>query len=127
MGVTIKLRKSKTNLTPTALASAQPRKPTVYLRSTRLIDGHFKPIHTIDLASFDKIANRLEKAITNLNLSRTDATSDLLNYQTEKISSHLRDLKGPEVTKTKSSINWILSAWKWIAGTPDATDWDELL
>lgn len=27
----------------------------------------------------------------------------------------------------KRSINWIGSAWKWLAGNPDATDWDQIL
>lgn len=27
--------------------------------------------------------------------------------------------------RNRRAINWLGSAWKWIAGSPDAADWDE--
>ncbi|KAI8117681.1 hypothetical protein CVS40_10492 [Lucilia cuprina] len=31
------------------------------------------------------------------------------------------------ITRHKRSIDWVSSAWKWIAGNPDATDWNTIL
>ncbi|XP_017466283.1 PREDICTED: uncharacterized protein LOC108359115 [Rhagoletis zephyria] len=44
-----------------------------------------------------------------------------------RIRTRLNELRGHETARLKRSINWIGSAWKWIAGSSDATDWDEVL
>lgn len=38
----------------------------------------------------------------------------------------LKKLRGSKL-RVQRSINWIGSAWKWLAGTPDATDWNNVL
>lgn len=43
--------------------------------------------------------------------------------QISQLISELKDQK----PRTRRSINWIGSAWKWIAGSPDATDWDQIV
>lgn len=30
-------------------------------------------------------------------------------------------------TRSRRSIDWLGSAWTWIAGSPDATDWNQIL
>ncbi|XP_053964225.1 uncharacterized protein LOC128867155 [Anastrepha ludens] len=53
--------------------------------------------------------------------------TDVIIYQLQKIRAQLEELKGPTANRPKRSINWIGSAWKWITGSPDALDWDEVL
>lgn len=50
-----------------------------------------------------------------------------MEHQLEQIENLLDQLKTKNLSKNKRSINWIGSAWKWIAGNPDATDWDKIL
>ncbi|XP_054747149.1 uncharacterized protein LOC129252967 [Anastrepha obliqua] len=60
-------------------------------------------------------------------MNETDPITDVTTYQLQKIRTQLEELKGPTAKRPKRSINWIGSAWKWIAGSPDALDWDEIL
>lgn len=59
-------------------------------------------------------------------ISKKSNIKPQLIHQTQQIEKLLAELKG-QSPKIKRSINWIGTAWKWIAGTPDASDWDELL
>ncbi|XP_017486442.1 PREDICTED: SWI5-dependent HO expression protein 3-like [Rhagoletis zephyria] len=79
----------------------------------------------IDLTRYDKILNRLSYETSRMN--ETNAITDVITYQLEKTQTQLDELKGPKPKRPKRSINWIVPAWKWIAGTPDALDWDEVL
>lgn len=50
----------------------------------------------------------------------------VIDFHVNVISSQLDTLMG-KYNKQKRSINWIGSAWKWLAGNPDAADWDSVL
>lgn len=56
-------------------------------------------------------------------MNETTIIKGIIAFELEKIRIQLNELKGPETARLKRSINWIGSAWKWIAGSPDATDW----
>lgn len=90
-----------------------------------IVNGYFKIIHVINLARYEEIASRLEAEVTRLN--ETNDITDVLAYHLEKVQIQLNELKGPKHKRNKRAINWIGSAWKWIAGSPDASDWDEVL
>ncbi|XP_053968786.1 uncharacterized protein LOC128870215 [Anastrepha ludens] len=90
-----------------------------------IIDVHFKLIHVIDLERYDLTTNQLEHLLTNLN--ETTTTTEVLLFQLNRIRTHLDELRGHKLARSKRSINWIGSAWKWIAGSPDALDWDKVL
>ncbi|XP_037811570.1 uncharacterized protein LOC119603584 [Lucilia sericata] len=50
----------------------------------------------------------------------------VIDFHVNTIFSQLDTLRG-KYKKQKRSINWIGSAWKWLAGNPDAADWDNVL
>lgn len=59
-------------------------------------------------------------------INETSILKPQLEHQTKQIQQLIRRLKRVHL-KNRRSINWIGSAWKWIAGSPDATDWDTII
>lgn len=90
----------------------------------RILNGNFKIVHVIELTEYDKIIKRISPIIELINT--TSILKPQLNYQLNQINNSIKQLKGIR-SKSKRSLNWIGSAWKWIAGSPDATDWDTIL
>lgn len=89
-----------------------------------IIRGNFKIIHQIDLSNYVEILTNIKSELKGID--STNIMKSQLVYQineTEKLLGELQD----QSSRAKRSINWIGSAWKWIAGSPDATDWDEIL
>lgn len=82
-------------------------------------------MHVIDLAQFE---NLVEKVNTSISAARitTPEKKATINFYLEKISERLGLLKG-KASRSARSIDWIGSAWKWIAGNPDAMDWNKVL
>lgn len=113
-------------MTTTSLSIHEYATPIVSVRpgNGNIISGNFKIIHQIDLHNYANILNDIK-----LELKGIDSTSGLksqLTYQIYETEKLLRELQG-QPPRAKRSINWIGSAWKWIAGSPDATDWDQIL
>lgn len=92
----------------------------------RIIKGNYKIIHTIDLNEYDRVLNNL-KPIVRYKVDKSGALGPQLEHQISKIENLLDQLRVRSPHKNKRSINWIGSAWKWLAGNPDATDWDKIL
>ncbi|XP_049301875.1 uncharacterized protein LOC125775383 [Bactrocera dorsalis] len=88
--------------------------------------GTYKIIHTIDLNEYEKIAHEIRLTI-NHEISKTSILLPQLKHQLSEIDNLLSQLRTKNITIQKRSINWIGSAWKWLAGNPDATDWDRIL
>lgn len=103
-------------------------RPLVTIRQGigKISKGHYKIIHTIDLNEFDRIVNGI-KPIIRYEINRTGALAPQLEHQLSTIENLLDQLRPISPSKFKRSINWIGSAWKWLAGNPDATDWDNIL
>ncbi|XP_053968042.1 uncharacterized protein LOC128869498 [Anastrepha ludens] len=57
---------------------------------------------------------------------RNDVAKSFAAYNLNHISQRLAELRATKPRKIRS-INWLGSAWKWVAGSPDATDWDTIL
>lgn len=89
-----------------------------------IISGHFKLIHQIDLSCYEDVLSRIQMEIKDI--SSTSLLKPQLAYQVNETHKLLGELKYHK-SKAKRSINWIGSAWKWIAGSPDASDWDTIL
>lgn len=89
-----------------------------------IICGSFNLIHQIDLGLYEDILSRIQ--LETKDIGSTSILKPQLAYQIGEISKLLGELRNHN-QKTKRSINWIGSAWKWIAGSPDATDWDTIL
>lgn len=89
-----------------------------------IISGNFKIIHHINLSSYIEILNNIKSEVKMID--STSIMKSQLTYQIGEIEKLLEELQG-QPSRMRRSINWIGSAWKWIAGSPDATDWDEIL
>lgn len=85
------------------------------------MSGNVRLVHVIDLTNYEEILNRTIVAVERTN--RTSIIKHQLEHQIKYIKQMVHKLKGVN-SKRRRSINWIGSAWKWIAGSPDATDWD---
>lgn len=82
--------------------------------------GTFKIVHTIDLQSYETIIGELEKII-----SKNTTNHPLIPYLTftiSQIKAHISRLK-PNV-RSKRSLNFLGTAWKWLAGSPDYHDFE---
>lgn len=81
-------------------------------------------MHVINLTIYEDIIERILPEINHID--QRDILKPQLTHQVEQIIQLISELKGQH-TRTKRSINWIGTAWKWVAGTPDATDWDQIV
>lgn len=83
---------------------------------TRLIEGHRKIIHKINLTSIENAINNTEHLILLAN-----NVPPLLPKKIEEIRNNLRQLRPIQSLRVK---RWdaLGKAWKWIAGSPDAED-----
>lgn len=90
----------------------------------KIISGSFKLIHVINLESYEDLIDRITTTVNTTH--QENKLQPQLRHQLNQITQLISELKGQN-TKTKRSVNWIGSAWKWIAGSPDATDWDQVV
>lgn len=84
----------------------------------KLQTGNFKIIHTIDIDEYENVTSGI------LDLISTDGCKGhhlfpYISYELGQIQNLIENLKP---RKSKRSLNFIGSAWKWIAGTPDHDD-----
>lgn len=81
-------------------------------------------MHTINLENFKdiltEVAELAEREVRNKPMKA------LIEFQLKQACLRLGELQENKIRKSRS-INWIGSAWKWVAGSPDATDWDNIL
>lgn len=88
-----------------------------------IVNGYFKLVHTINLDEYHKALTIIEDGMREMAQSPMKTIIELhLNITKLRLS----ELQGNKQRKPRS-INWIGSAWKWIAGSPDAIDWDSIL
>ena len=101
------------------------RSPLVAIKNGEgwIINGHLSFVHVIQLGKLEQMLDTTSRFIN----SRPDEEKHkgMANYLIKKAYDRINTIKG--VTRTKRSIDWIGSAWKWIAGNPDASDWNLIL
>lgn len=90
----------------------------------KISNGNYKIIHTINLKEYEKVVADI-KHIVHFETRKSGTLGLQMEHQLYKIENLLDQLRTNN--RSKRSINWIGSAWKWIAGNPDATDWDTIL
>ncbi|XP_046810940.1 uncharacterized protein LOC124420803 [Lucilia cuprina] len=104
----------------------QYRTPLVSLKQGNgwIIDGHFKLIHVIDLQKYIEMTADISSTVQkHIPPSRN---KEFILHHMLQIQERLSELTN-EKRRTCKSIDWIGSAWKWVAGNPDATDWNTIL
>lgn len=79
--------------------------------------GSFKLIHIIEPDRYQQLVDDLHEIIQQ-NVNKSHILYPFLSHELNNIESHLDRLK-PRVRK---SLNFIGTAWKWIAGNPDHED-----
>lgn len=92
----------------------------------KIINGNYKIIHTIHLEEYERAVTEI-KTVIRYQEKEAGPLGLQIQHQLSKVENLLDQLHVRNPTKTKRSINWIGSAWKWVAGNPDATDWDHIL
>lgn len=85
-------------------------------------NGTFKVIHSIDLEQYRILSQDIE-SILNTNITYNSPLRPFLKQQVFDINGLLRRLS-PHIKKR--SLDFIGSAWKWVAGTPDSHDFEIL-
>lgn len=89
-----------------------------------IVDGHFKFVHVVNLEQFVHLIGVMNKSLTENVKDHEEKTT--IEYHLHQMSDRLKLLKGKPERRARS-IDWLGSAWKWIAGSPDATDWNKIL
>ncbi|KAI8116187.1 Retrovirus-related Env polyprotein from transposon gypsy [Lucilia cuprina] len=89
-----------------------------------LLTAHFKLIHVIDLQKYIEMTADISSTVQkHIPPSRN---KEFILHHMLQIQERLSELTN-EKRRTRKSIDWIGSAWKWVAGNPDATDWNTIL
>lgn len=90
----------------------------------RIIEGSIKLVHVTNTTNYEQALNNTAALVQKIN--RKSILKPQLEHLIKRIQLLINRLKGTS-SRNKRSINWLGSAWKWIAGTPDATDWDSIV
>ncbi|XP_046866703.1 uncharacterized protein LOC124460247 isoform X1 [Drosophila willistoni] len=87
------------------------------------VSGVFRLIHVINLLEFQQAIQTTREESTLLSDQRTRMIADHYLDQAEEDTGRL--LSTP--ARRPRAVEWLGSAWKWIAGSPDAADWNAAL
>ncbi|XP_055857313.1 uncharacterized protein LOC129920126 [Episyrphus balteatus] len=88
--------------------------------------GNYKIIHFINLTMFEEVISKINTDINHY-IPKNSLFLPQIELQKTKIGNLLEQLQDKTHNREKRAINWIGSAWKWLAGNPDATDWDKIV
>lgn len=89
-----------------------------------IIDGNFKLIHVINLDEYREMTTNISSLILK-NIPPSKNKEFILHHMSQ-MQERLDELTNAK-RRSQRSIDWIGSAWKWVAGSPDATDWNSVL
>lgn len=100
--------------------------PIVSIRAGNawIINGNFKLVHVINITQYVSITENISALVEKR--MPPSGNKDIINYHLTQTKERLREL-GQTKTRNRRSIDWIGSAWKWVAGNPDAADWNSML
>lgn len=88
-----------------------------------IVNGYLNIVHVINLEKLERMLNTTAENF--LSIENNELNKEVFQYYLQKSYDRLNSIKGNK--RNKRSIDWIGSAWKWIAGNPDAADWNEVL
>lgn len=87
--------------------------------TARLQTGTFKLIHVIETDRYQELIDNMQETVSK-NISESHFLRPFLVHELIEMQSYLDRLK----PRAKRSLNFIGSAWKWIAGNPDHDDFE---
>ena len=82
-----------------------------------VIDGHFNLVHIIRLDKLEELVGKMTETVESK--ITTPERKSVASHHLTQLHERLDSLKG-KAHRRPRSINWIGSAWKWLAGNPDA-------
>jgi len=85
-------------------------------------NGVFKLAHVIDLK---QIQNIIDKTTEETSVVTDTRVASLICHYLEKATNGITRMTSAR--RAPRSIDWLGSAWKWVAGSPDASDWNTIL
>lgn len=90
---------------------------TLRTGDAKIQTGHFKIIHDIDLRHYETATNDIETDVQK-HIPKNYSLLPYLQFEIDQARDMLHNLK----PKSKRSLDFIGTAWKWIAGSPDHED-----
>lgn len=87
--------------------------------TAKLRTGAVKLIHVIDLDNYQNFIDSMKEALAT-KIIKSHPLNPLLSLEISLLQDKLNQLK----PRSKRSLNFIGSAWKWIAGNPDHDDFE---
>lgn len=88
--------------------------------TAKIFNGNFKIIHIIEIDKYQLLLTEINDTIKN-NINKKDPILPFLNHELLQTQNILNNLKPHRFAR---SLDFIGSAWKWIAGNPDHDDFD---
>lgn len=82
--------------------------------------GNFKLIHIVEIQKYEELADKLESLLKK-NATTKHPAYPYLNYELSQIKDFISNLKPHRSIR---ALNFIGTAWKWIAGSPDNEDFE---
>lgn len=87
------------------------------------VNGVFKLVHVIDLRELQQV---IDKTTSEASLITDGRIGALVCHYLQEATNGIAKMTATTHRKPRS-INWLGSAWKWVAGSPDASDWNSIL
>lgn len=91
---------------------------SIHLGQAKIQTGNFKIIHAIDLDEYEKITLHLLSTM-NIDIYKKHHLYPYISHELDQIQNLIENLRP---RKSKRSLDFIGSAWKWVAGNPDHED-----
>lgn len=92
----------------------------IKMKNCKVQTGSLKIIHPINLAQIEESIEIVTNSFYN-KLTPTNKLQEVIKFKIKKLYSTLYGLK-PQPTRRHRRWDTLGTAWKWIAGTPDAQD-----
>ncbi|KAH8323677.1 hypothetical protein KR067_009813 [Drosophila pandora] len=87
------------------------------------INGMFKLVHVIDISRMMQLVDETSRDAATLTDQRINT---ITRHYLEQAAEGMNRVMRPTSRRARA-VNWLGSAWKWIAGSPDAEDWNAVL
>lgn len=92
---------------------------SLHIGQAKIQNGNLKLIHEVDIDQYEQFLTNITPTLEQ-NETKNDPLFPYLSHEYHQIQNLIHNLK-PQ--KTKRSLNFIGTAWKWIAGNPDHDDY----
>lgn len=89
----------------------------------KIQDGTLRLVHVINIEQYENLLTEIRN-YTELNLSKTNFFYPLLSHEFLQTQEILETIKPNQTFRNKRALNFIGTAWKYLAGSPDHDDFE---